>query len=63
MTHLEILPAQKNEIVAAIGPASESPEMLERWSGRPRICRLKWHEPKKKEHGRLLMTMITQSTT
>jgi pyruvate kinase len=33
MTHFDILPAQKTEIVAAIGPASESPEMLERLVG------------------------------
>jgi hypothetical protein len=33
MTHFDILPAQKSEIVAAIGPASEPPEMLERLVG------------------------------
>jgi pyruvate kinase len=33
MTHFDILPAQKSKIVAAIGPASEPPEMLERLVG------------------------------
>lgn len=33
MTHFDILPAQKTEIVAAIRPASEPPEMLERLVG------------------------------
>lgn len=33
MTHFNILPAQKEAIVAAIGPASEWPEMLERLVG------------------------------
>ena len=33
MTHFDIPPAQKTEIVAAIGRASESREMLERLVG------------------------------